>query len=105
LFIFFVRTKKLNSITLSPTKFANIRRTLVNDSVTSSARGGDSDDDDDNDAEARPLLAAKRRYDEIKPPPLAQSAVKPRKRIILVRTKSDGSKYRYRYLLFRLWDV
>ena len=75
---------------MSPNKIANIRRTLVNNSVppTVSRTPADYDSDEDDDEERR-----QRRYEAEKPQPPA--AVKLRKRIIIVRTKADGTQYRY----------
>ena len=80
----------MESITVSPNKIANIRRTLVNNSVppTVSRTPADYDSDEDDDEERR-----QRRYELEKPQPPA--AVKLRKRIIIVRTKADGTQYRY----------
>ena len=80
----------MESITVSPNKIANIRRTLVNNSVppTVSRTPADYDSDEDDDEERR-----QRRYEAEKPQPPA--AVKLRKRIIIVRTKADGTQYRY----------
>ena len=80
----------MESITVSPNKIANIRRTLVNNSVppTVSRTPADYDSDEDDDEERR-----QRRYEAEKPQPPA--AVKQRKRIIIVRTKADGTQYRY----------
>ena len=80
----------MESITVSPNKIANIRRTLVNKSVppTVSRTPADYDSDEDDDEERR-----QRRYEAEKPQPPA--AVKLRKRIIIVRTKADGTQYRY----------
>ena len=82
----------MESITVSPNKIANIRRTLVNNSVppTVSRTPADYDSDEDDDEER---LQLKRRYEAEKPQPPA--AVKQRKRIIIVRTKADGTQYRY----------
>ena len=84
----------MESITVSPNKIANIRRTLVNNSVppTVSRTPADYDSDEDDDEERR-QLESKCRYEAEKPQPPA--AVKLRKRIIIVRTKVDGTQYRY----------
>ena len=71
---------------MSPTKFASIRRTLINDSLSLNDEATDGESN-------RRQLAVKRRYD-------AEGgggggpAVKPRKRFILLRTRSDGTQYR-----------
>jgi hypothetical protein len=75
---------KASSVIVSPTKFASIRRTLINDSLSLNDEATDGE-------ENRRQLAVKRRYD-------AEGgggpAVKPRKRFILLRTRSDGTQYR-----------
>jgi len=66
-----------------PGQFSTIRRTLVNDGVFDLASY-------DNDREE----AIKRRRREEDDPESAIAATQPRKRIILVRTRPDGSKYK-----------
>jgi hypothetical protein len=84
---FFFLRPKASSVIVSPTKFASIRRTLINDSLSLNDEATDGD-------ENRRQLAVKRRYDAEGGGGGGGPAVKPRKRFILLRTRSDGTQYR-----------